>query len=158
MGTRYEQRMVWVEATRETDPSGIRLEGLRLSWAVISGSDDDFGPMGMSLYLDHRIGDDQRVTGSGLQLLLPYLPVGSQGSVAVGLRFKLGIEHRSSAPDDGFGRVAGIGAELGVWAGTRIQFVLMVDREFGFSSGTRNQVAAGVRFGVARVGNGRYPR
>lgn len=151
LAERYDQRMVWIEGTRETDPSGIRLEGVRLSWGMISGGSDCMGPMGIAFYLDHKTGDYQRVTGSGLQLLMPYVPIGSQGVAAAGLRFKLGIEQRHSAPDKGIGGVAGVGIEVGVWIGHRAQVALMVDRDFGFPSGTRNQVARGLRFGVARV-------
>ena len=125
---------------RETDPGGPSLEG----WRVATGLWDETGGYKVALYMMGETGDDQDVFGIGADLMLfpPW-----KNPLRIGFPLvRLGIEHRSSDPQDGISGIFGIGTEIGLWIGKSWQVSATVVREFGFPSGTRDEVGINVRW------------
>ncbi len=125
---------------RETDPGGPDLEG----WRVATGLWDEIGGYKIALYMMSETGGDQDVYGIGADLML-YPPW--KNPVRIGFPLvRLGIEHRSSDPQDGIGGIFGIGTEVGLWVDQSWQISATVIREFGFPSGTRDEVGINIRW------------
>ncbi len=125
---------------RETDPGGSRLEG----WRVATGLWDEIGGYKIALYMMGETGDDQSVYGVGADLML-YPPWKNPLRIGFPL-VRLGIEHRSSDPQDGLSGIFGVGTEVGLWIGKSWQVSATVIREFGFPSGTRDEVGINIRW------------
>ena len=138
--------LVSVDRTSETDPSDQELRGLRLAWRCWQDEYDDMIGIGAGgFYLGAKEGKEQQVVDLGMELSLLNI---AAGPVRFGPRIRLGLEHRDSEPHRGIGGVSSVGFQVVVWLGKRFQLGVLADREFGFESGTRDQLAFSVRFGV----------
>jgi hypothetical protein len=141
------QGLISITRTRERDPGGEVMRGLKLGlgpWAEIPG----VGGLRAFGWLSARRGDEQRVIGAGVTAgyFMTYV-----GPFRIYPHAKIGLEHRRRAPHDGFGGLAGVGVEVAFWAGEHWQIAVTADRNFGFPSGTRNQVGIALRFGHEEV-------
>ena len=141
-----EISLVSIDRTIETDPSDEDLRGVRLAFRSWQDYYDDMlGMGGGGFYLGKKEGREQDVIDLGVELSLMNI---AAGPVRFGPRFRLGLEHRDSEPHRGTGGVGAVGFQIAVWLGRRIQIAVLWDREFGFESGTRNQLAFSFRFAV----------
>ncbi|MCP3980390.1 MAG: hypothetical protein GY716_13895 [bacterium] len=142
----WERRYDWYQAgvavTRSEDAGGETLRGLRATWGAGECN------MGGGLFLAAERSDDVSLYEAGLQLRTPFI---CSRYVDIAPRVSLGLEYVDGEPDEGLGVLGGIGLEAGAWLGDRVEFVVFFDREFGFSSRTRNQFGFALRVGVARA-------
>lgn len=138
--------LISVDRTRETDPSGERLRGIRFALRMWQDEYDDLaGIVGGGYYLTIKEGKTRKIFDAGVELHLFNTAV---GPVRLGPRLRLGLEYRDDEPDQGIGGVFAIGWNVAVWLNKRIQLAIMADREFGFPSGTRNQIGFSFRIGI----------
>jgi hypothetical protein len=144
-GPLYEGLFLYSLAyTREPDQSGEELRGFTIGAGPYDGEPNEFwGSLAGGLWLSAQHVLSQEIYGAGFELA-PQIPI---GPVSLGCRYKLGLEYRTSEPDEGFGGMASVGGEFGIWIGRRVQLVVAADREFGFPSGTSNRVQWMIRFG-----------
>ena len=143
--SRYNWNLAGIAFTRSEDPGGDDLNGIRLSWGGCDCSGSDIGDMGGEIFVQAEYGDTLDVYETGGQLRWPVFWFHYLDCTP---RVTLGIEYRRDDPNQGLGGYGGIGFEVGTWAGNRVKIAACVDREFGFSSGTRNQYGIAVRVGA----------
>lgn len=141
------QGLISIGRTRERDPGGEVMRGLRLSlgpWAEIP----ELGAFRAFAWLSARRGEEQRVVAAGVTagMFMTYI-----GPFRVYPHLKIGIEHRRRSPDEGLAGLGGVGLEAALWIGRHWQIAASADRNFGFPSGTRNQVGIELRWGRPEV-------
>ena len=136
-----------VDVCREMDPGGQQLTGIRFSAGGVDvpGSGNDVHAETSATLL---VGDGQHTYRANLGVGLTLFAV--KGLLVVP-RFGSGIEYRTSAPDAGWAGVFGVGVEISAWIKKKAELAFLVDRNFGFPSGTRNQYGVAVRRGGKRL-------
>ena len=141
-----EERILFsIERTGETDPGGEYLRGFKAGFGTWDETESEFGGGAGTYWLAFKQGDNLKVYGMGVDAGLLIIPL---GPVRVFPRLKVGLEYRADPPDSGPTGLVGMGVEFGVWLGRGLELAVIADRDFGFPSGTRNQVGFVLRIGI----------
>jgi len=141
----HEMALVTVDALLEDDPGGQELQGIRLAVGEWDETGDFSGRALMSL--SYAEGDGQRLIRSEANVGLVLLFVGPVRALPT---FGAGLEYRGAGPDAGLAFLLDIGFEVAVWLPGNWQVAASIQRNFGFPSGTRNEVAFAIRYSPRR--------
>jgi hypothetical protein len=141
----YWHRLLSGGYARQWDPDHGALAGPTISWGCWMEGEVTGG---FSVWLTSVAGGDQRVTTAGVEMLGPVtFPI---GPVLILTTVRIGLENRQAPPHDGFGGLAALGLETGVWLSKHWQVALRAERELAFPSADRNQVVLQLRWRSAR--------
>ncbi len=145
-GPHAESRIYGLSYVEEDEPDGTRLQGISLLWSSWDETVDFSG--GLGWWVAWQDGGRQTIYSGGFEATwLPWVP---QAPVRFGPRLRLGLEHRRSDPDDGFGGLAAAGVELAFWIGDSLQIAVIADREWPFRAEDRTQFGVALRFARRR--------
>ncbi len=145
-GPHAESRIYGLSYVEEDEPDGTRLQGISLLWSSWDETVDFNG--GLGWWVAWQDGGGQTIYSGGFEATwLPWVP---QAPVRFGPRFRLGLEHRRSDPDEGFGGLAAGGVELAFWIGDSFQIAVIADREWPFRAAARTQLGLALRFARRR--------
>lgn len=146
-GPHAVSRIYGLSYVEEDEPDGgPRLRGVSLlysSWDETVSFSGGFG-----WFLSWQDGGGQTIWDGGLEMTwLPWVP---KAPVRIGPRLRLGLQHRRSDPDEGFGGLAAAGVELAFWLGDGFQIALLAEHEWPFPADDRTRVGLALRFARRR--------
>ena len=140
-GMRGVSRMFSIGRITEDDADGGTLRGGDFSYGVRDQSGECNCSVGA--WISAQSGDGQRVVGVGGEFTRQLL--GTQRFPFSG-RTSVGLEQRRLDPHSGKAGILGLGFELGFWPARSVQFAVTLDRKFGPSSYTRNELGFAFRW------------
>jgi hypothetical protein len=145
-GPHAESRIYGLSYIKEDEPDGTRLQGISLLWSNWDETVDFNG--GLGWWVAYQDGGGQTIYSGGFEATWsPWVP---RAPLRFGPRFRLGLEHRRSDPDEGFGGLAAAGVELAFWIGDSLQIAVIADREWPFRAEDRTQFGVALRFARRR--------
>ena len=145
LGPRDQERMVFsLDRVTTVDASGETLRGFRVSGGTWDEPNGDMLYGGRGLFWARFLGGEtQRMYGAGFDGGVILFPL---GPTRVLFLFGLGVQHRRDPPARGYEGKGSIGAEVACWIGRKWNVAISAERDFGFSSGTRNAIGIELRW------------
>jgi hypothetical protein len=140
----HDDDYISIGMTTAPEPDEGRTRGIRLGYG--GAYDDEFSGR-VLIWLGVRQGDGQH----HFDFRVDAVPFNvGLGPVRFGPLVNAGLQYRQDEPHQGLGAVAGIGAELAIWLGRRIQIAAVAERDFALGQFTVNQVAFDLRWTIKR--------